>query len=166
MSTELIHHFRMLARYNRIANERVYECCAQLNEEEYRRERAGSFGSIHLLLNHILLGDQIWMSRFKDEGRSTPPLITVLFDNFGDLRAARQKMDADMESFFSGAGPEFLERELVYVNSLKQECRDATAMAVSHLFNHQTHHRGQVHVMLSQTSVRPPALDLHRIIDP
>ncbi len=73
MSTELIQHFRMLARYNRIANERIYECCAQLNDEEYRRERAVSFGSIHLLLNHILLGDRIWMSRFKVVGKSVPP---------------------------------------------------------------------------------------------
>ncbi len=163
---DLLKHFHMLARYNRIANERLYETCAQLDDAEYRRQRPGSFGSIHALLNHILLGDQIWMSRFKGSGQSTPALNTVLYDNFAELRSAREKMDADMENFFASAGLEFLSRELVYVNSLKRECRDVTAMAVSHFFNHQTHHRGQVHVMLSQASVQPPSLDLHRIIHP
>jgi uncharacterized damage-inducible protein DinB len=163
---DLLEHFRMMAGYNRVANERIYACCAQLRDEEYRRERRGSFGSIHALLNHVLLGDQIWMSRFKGEGRTTPPLDTVLFDNFAGLRDAREKMDAEMEAFFAGAAQDFLQRELIYVNSLKRECRDVTSMAVAHFFNHQTHHRGQIHVMLSQTSVKPPSLDLHRIVNP
>ncbi len=59
--------FRMLARYNRIANERLYEKCGQLDPVEYQRQRQGSFGSIHALLNHLLLGDRIWMSRFSGE---------------------------------------------------------------------------------------------------
>jgi uncharacterized damage-inducible protein DinB len=165
MGMELIDHFRMLARYNRIANERLCECCAQLDDAEYRRQRAGSLGSIHGLLNHILLGDRIWMSRFKGSGHSTPPLVTVLFDNFAELRSAREKQDAEIESFFGESEAGFLERELCYVNSQKRDCRDAMPMAVSHFFNHQTHHRGQIHVMLSQTSVPPPSLDLHRIIN-
>jgi len=163
---DLATHFQILARYNRISNERIYESCAQLNDAEYRRERLGSFGSIHALLNHILLGDRIWMSRFKGGGQVTPALNTVLFESFPQLRLAREKEDAEMESFFGGIDSGFLERELVYVNSRKQECRDSASMAVSHFFNHQTHHRGQIHVMLSQSSVPPPSLDLHRIINP
>lgn len=163
---EIQDHFRMLARYNRIANERLYQSCAQLDDAEYRRERAGSFGSIHALLNHILLGDQIWMSRFKGFGHTTPALTTVLFDNFQELRSAREEQDAEIESFFGGVDPGFLERELCYVNSQKRECRETMPVAFIHLFNHQTHHRGQIHVMLSQTPVPPPSLDLHRIINP
>jgi uncharacterized damage-inducible protein DinB len=163
---ELLNHFRMLAHYNRIANDRLYKCCAQLDDTEYRRQRAGSFGSIHALLNHILLGDQIWMARFKGNGHLTPALATILFDSFPELRSAREKEDAEIESFFGGLEPGFLDRELCYLNSQKRECREAAPVAVSHLFNHQTHHRGQVHVMLSQTSVPPPSLDLHRIINP
>ena len=55
----MLEHFQMLARYNRIANERLYERCGQLDSAEYRKQRQGSFGSIHGLLNHILLGDRI-----------------------------------------------------------------------------------------------------------
>jgi uncharacterized damage-inducible protein DinB len=163
---ELLDHYRMLARYNRIANERLYQCCAQLDDTEYRRKRLGSFGSVHALLNHILLGDRIWMSRFKGGGRTTPALVTILFDNFPDLRSARETQDADMESFFGELESGFLDWELCYTNSQGRECREKTSVAVTHLFNHQTHHRGQIHVMLSQTSVPPPSLDLYRIINP
>jgi uncharacterized damage-inducible protein DinB len=163
---DLIRHFQMLARYNRIANERLYDACAQLSDEEYRKQRKGSFGSIHALLNHILLGDRIWMPRFEGGGKTTPPLNTVLYEEFGPLREARVKEDARIEAFFGGAGEEFLARGLQYVNSKGVERNDNAAMAVAHLFNHQTHHRGQVHVMLAQTPVQAPSLDLHWIIAP
>jgi uncharacterized damage-inducible protein DinB len=163
---ELQDYFHMLARYNRIANERLYATCALLDDAEYRRQRAGSLGSIHALLNHVLLGDQIWMARFKSDGQVTPPLATVLFDNFPELQAAREKQDAEIESFFGAVEPNFFKRELHYWNSQKLECRGSAPTAAIHFFNHQTHHRGQVHVWLSQTAVPPPSLDLHRIINP
>src|SRR3954470_20005777 len=96
-------HFRTLARYNRIANERLYEACAQLSEEEHRKQRKGSFGSIHALLNHILLGDRIWLSRFEGGGKTTPALNTVLYEEFAALREARVKEDERIETFFGGA---------------------------------------------------------------
>src|SRR5690242_1796702 len=87
---EFLSHFQMLARYNRIANERIYDQCAQLTDAEYRKQRQGSFRSIHALLNHVLLGDRIWMSRFEGSGRTTPALNTVLFEDFNALRSARE----------------------------------------------------------------------------
>jgi uncharacterized damage-inducible protein DinB len=158
--------FRMFAHYNRIANERLYEKCAELDVDEYRKERRGSFGSIHALLNHILLGDRIWMSRFAGGGKTTPPLNTILFDNFAELRAARVEQDAVIERFFDEVDDSFAERTLAYTNSLGKDCVDPISAAVLHFFNHQTHHRGQVHVMLSQTPVAPPSLDFHRIMNP
>src|ERR1700761_7506754 len=95
--------FKIFARYNRIANECLYEQCAQLDDSEYRRERKGSFGSIHKLLNHILLGDRIWMARFAGGGKTTPPLNTILFETFPELRNARTDQDAGIESFFASA---------------------------------------------------------------
>ena len=166
MRMNLLEHFQMLARYNRMANERLYEKCAQLDPEEYRRQRQGSFGSIHALLNHILLGDRIWMSRFQGGGATTPVLSTVLFENFSELHAARKDFDIQIEAFFASAGPELLNSSITYTNSKGQQYRDEVAVAVGHMFNHQTHHRGQVHVMLSQTAIAPPSLDLHRIINP
>ena len=161
---DLIEHFRMLARYNRIANETLFECCAGLNPGEYRKARQGSFGSIHGLLNHILLGDRIWMARFEGGGKTTPPLNTVLFDDFGELRAARAAEDARIEKFFGEADTEFLAKRLDYANSRGVACSEVAAIAVSHMFNHETHHRGQVHVMVSQTGAAAPSLDLHRIM--
>jgi uncharacterized damage-inducible protein DinB len=161
-----LEHFQMLARYNRIANERLYEKCAQLGPEEYRKQRQGSFGSIHALLNHILLGDRIWMSRFQGGGATTPVLSTVLFEDFSELYAARKEFDLQIETFFANATPESLNRSITYTNSKGQQYSDEVSVAISHMFNHQTHHRGQIHVMLSQTSVPPPSLDMHRIINP
>ncbi|HXH47791.1 MAG TPA: DinB family protein [Terriglobia bacterium] len=163
---DLLRHFQMLARYNRIANERLYAKCAELDDTEYRRHRRGSFGSIHALLNHILLGDQIWMARFQGEGRSTPALDTILFDDFSALRSARVDEDSLIESFFEHLDAAFLGRSFSYTNNLGRNYIEKAPVAVSHFFNHQTHHRAQVHVMLSQTSVSPPSLDLHRIINP
>ncbi len=158
--------FRIFAHYNRVANERLYEACSRLDPVEYRRQRAGSFGSIHALLNHVLLGDRIWMSRFAGGGGTTPPLNSILFDEFAELRAARVAQDASIEAFFTTADEALLTKRLSYTNSLGKACVDAAPAAVLHFFNHQTHHRGQVHVMLSQTDVKPPSLDMHRILNP
>jgi uncharacterized damage-inducible protein DinB len=158
--------FRTLARYNRVANERLYEQCGKLDVADYRRERSGSFGSIHALLNHTLLGDRIWMSRFAGGGGTTPPLNTILFEDFAELSAARSEQDAGIESFFANVDDGFVTRSLRYINSLGQDCTNSAPHAVLHFFNHQTHHRGQVHVMLSQAGVQPPSLDMHRILNP
>lgn len=158
--------FRMLARYNRIANDRLYARCSELNDDEYRKERRGSFGSIHALLNHILLGDRIWMSRFRGGGATTPALGSILYPTLPELRAAREREDEEIVAFFAAAKDDFLGRMLSYRNSAGKAYEESAMVAVIHFFNHQTHHRGQVHVMLSQTDVAPPSLDLHRILNP
>jgi uncharacterized damage-inducible protein DinB len=165
-NVDLPEYFRMLARYNRIANQRLFERCAQLDDSEYRKPRPGSLGSIHGLLNHILLGDRIWMERFEGGGHSTPALHTVLFDDFSALRCARIEQDQRIEEFFEHLPADFFSRTFHYINNQGKDYVETAAVAAGHLFNHQTHHRGQVHVMLSQTLVPPPSLDLHRAINP
>ena len=157
---------RIFARYNRVANERLYEQVGKLDVAEYRRERRGSFGSIHALLNHTMVGDRIWMSRFAGGGKTTPPLNTILFETFAEINSARAEEDAAIEAFFEKVGGDFLIRRLAYTNSRGKDYVEEAAPAVLHFFNHQTHHRGQVHVMLSQTEVGPPSLDMHRILNP
>ncbi len=156
----------MLARYNRVANERLYASCGQLGAAEYRKERAGSFRSIHALLNHILLGDWIWMERFEGNSGGTPPLDTILFEDFAGLRLARVDEDARIETFFASLPEDFLSRSFRYINNQGKEYTEEAMVAATHFFNHQTHHRGQVHVMLSQAGLPPPPLDLHRIVNP
>ena len=159
-------HFPMLAFYNRIANERLYESCAQLSDAEYHSQRKGSLGGIHALLNHMLLADRIWMSRFRGEGKTTPNLATVLYDDFAQLRLARGQEDLSMEEFFASASQSLPETTISYTNSKGRHCTDRVLNGILHMFNHQTHHRGQVHVMLSQAGVQPPSLDMHRILNP
>src|SRR4029453_18873863 len=104
---DLVTHFQMLARYNRIANERLFATCSQLDEAEYRQRRAGSFGSIHGLLNNIFFGDRRWMTLFERGDRTTPPLDQILYDDFLSLRTARAREDLRIESFFGGIDAAF-----------------------------------------------------------
>ena len=114
---DLTPHFQVLAHYNRIANERLYSQCAQLSSSEYRKHRAASFGSIHALLNHILLGDRRWLGLFESGDRITPPLNQVLYDDFAELRVAREQEDARLESFFAHLDPGFWTRSFPYRNN-------------------------------------------------
>ena len=96
----------------------------------------------------------------------TPPLNQILYDDFSSLRSARAREDARIESFFAGLDAAFWDRSFAYTNNQGRDSAETAHVTCSHLFNHQTHHRGQVHVMLSQTATPLPSLDLHRILNP
>ena len=162
----LIRHFHNLARYNRLANERLYGACAQLSDPARKQRRQAFFGSIHGTLNHIMVGDRIWLARFEGQTAPSTGLDAILYEDFGELMAAREAEDARIEGFVEGLKPEFLKGTIRYVNNSGVECADPMEILVPHLFNHQTHHRGQVHDMLSQTEVLPPSLDMHRVLIP
>lgn len=154
------------ARYNRLANERLYAACAGLSGADYRRDLGAFFGSVHGTLNHLLLGDRIWMARF--EGRSHPStnLGAIQFEKFEALRAERESLDRHIEYFFANL-PEGFERGSVrYVNNAGIDTEDPWDVILPHFFNHQTHHRAQVHTLLSQLGHKPPVLDLHRVLRP
>ncbi len=166
MTDARIAHFRMLARYNRLANDRLYEACARLGEAELKRERPAFFGSIHGTLNHILLGDRIWLMRFEGGEAPSTNLDAILYEDFGALSAARREADGRIEAFAGGLTEAFLAGTISYVNNEGKAFADPVDMLVSHLFNHQTHHRGQVTDLLMQTEAAPPVLDLHRVLKP
>ena len=102
----------------------------------------------------------------RGDERATPPLNQILYDDFPCLRNARAREDARIEAFFAGLDDALWARTFAYTNNQGKDYVETAHVACSHLFNHQTHHRGQVHVMLSQTPVAPPSLDLHRIVNP
>ncbi len=154
------------ARYNRLANEKLYEACAALSGEERRCDLAAFFKSVHGTLNHLLLGDTIWMTRFEGGAHPSTGLDTILFDEFEALREARAAMDSRIEAFFARPPAGFLERSLRYVNNAGIDSEDPAEVIVPHFFNHQTHHRAQVHTLLSQLGRDPPVLDLHRVLRP
>ncbi|MBX9946760.1 MAG: DinB family protein [Reyranella sp.] len=155
-----------LARYNRLANEALYEACAALRDEERRRDLGAFFGSVHGTLNHLLLGDRIWMTRFEGGNHPSTDLGAILHDDFAALRVARAAMDARIELFFARLPPGFADGTIRYVNNAGYASEDSLAVLLPHFFNHQTHHRAQVHTLLSQLGRDPPSLDLHRVLRP
>jgi uncharacterized damage-inducible protein DinB len=160
----LADHFGMLARYNGWANGRLYAAAAKLPDEDYRADRGAFFGSVHGTLNHILLGDRIWMHRFTGTGASYPRLDLILYDRFEDLRAAREAEDERIVSWAETLDDESVARSFTYrtVVDPAREVTQPLVSALAHFFNHQTHHRGQVHAMLTAIGGRPagPELDL------
>jgi uncharacterized damage-inducible protein DinB len=166
VSSTLAGHFRMLARYNTLANRRLYDACARLGDAERKRPRPAFFRSIHGTLNHVLVGDRIWLTRFSGREAPSTALDAILYDDFAELRRAREAEDARIETFAAGLTELFLQCTVRYVNNEGKRFEDPMPMLVSHFFNHQTHHRGQVHDLLTQTEVEPPVLDLHRVIKP
>jgi uncharacterized damage-inducible protein DinB len=122
----LIAHFRMMARYNRLANERLYDCCARLSDAERKKNRQAFFKSIHATLNHIMVGDRNWMNRFEGGVVPSTPLDTILYDDFEELRAARLREDERIERFAAGLSDQFLDRELAYAANDGKPYRNPT----------------------------------------
>lgn len=156
---------QILARYNRWANVRLYDCVASLPDEEYRRERGAFFGSIHATLNHLLLVDRLWTSRIIGEYHGLKGLDQILHDSFDALANARAAMDehilrmVDRMSVGLDGG---MNKEILYRTMSGGEKHASPARHIFlTLFNHQTHHRGQIHCMLTQAGVQePPPLDV------
>ena len=164
MNNPLIRHFGTLAAYNGLANERLYEACARLSDTERKKRREAFFGSIHGTLSHIRVGDCIWLARFSGEAVPSANLDAILYEDFDELWEARRQEDRRIEDFATGLREQFLNSIISYVNNEGRTIEDSVELLVAHFFNHQTHHRGQVHDMANQTRVSPPVLDLHRVI--
>jgi len=151
----------MFAAYNRWANERLYDAVAGLSDTDYRADRGAFFKSVHGRLNHLLVGDRIWMQRFTGTGTAPDRLDAILYDDFSALRAARQGEDERIVRYIDGLTDADLAgrlryRTLVQPASIEQEL----APALDHFFNHQTHHRGQAHCLVTAISGHCPSLDL------
>lgn len=156
-----LQHARRFARYNRWANGRLYDACAALAPEAYHAARPSFFGSLHATLNHLLVGDSIWLGRF----RGSPPshikaLNQILHADFAALRAARTAKDAEIIAFCDGLDDAALSGSFTYTNTRGETFTDPLFPPLMHFFNHQTHHRGQVHGLLSHAGVSPPELDM------
>ena len=124
MTPNLVSHFRMLGRYNRLANARLHDACSELDDEERKRDRDAFFGSIHGTLNHILVGDRIWMTRFEGGEAASTNLDAILYEDFDALREARNVEDARIEAYTSRLTAGSLAGTIVYVNNEGREFRD------------------------------------------
>jgi uncharacterized damage-inducible protein DinB len=152
-----------MARYNRWQNENLYSAADRLSETEWRRVRGAFWGSIHKTFNHLLWGDQKWMSQLT--GSARPPVGIAdtgsLCADWTALKAERVRFDQTIIDWADTIAPSWLAAEMTHHSLAVQ--RDVTEphwVPVTHLFNHRTHHRGQVHCMPTQAGERPADTDL------
>jgi len=153
-------HFERMARYNRWANRRIYGAVAQLDVEEFHAPRAGFFPSIPKTLNHMVVTDRIWMGRFVGTLSDHKSLDEAPYDDFAALTAAREAEDQRIIAFFKALPQSRIDAVFDYKNTAGEPKSAEMLPVLAHFFNHQAHHRGQAHAMLSSTRVAPPAIDL------
>ncbi len=154
-------HFVQFAFYNKWANARLYEAALALDEVTYRRDVGAFFKSLHGTLNHLLLTDRIWMKRLTGEGQHPDRLNAIIHDDRLQLALARADEDDRIARFVGSLDETVLCGALEYSTTSGKPFKQVRAEILSHLFNHQTHHRGQAHTIISICTGRePPPLDL------
>ncbi len=177
MSRTLLENYIFLARYNSWFNKRLYAACDQLSDTERKRDRGAFFKSIHNTLQHVMWADKLWLQRFAAQGVAfpvlTPGLLQLpegdshtsdLHPDWGDLKRTREALDAAIDAWL-GAMPEDFPESTVRYGNMKGVARVHPAwQALSHFFNHQTHHRGQVTTLLTQAGVNVGVTDLIALV--
>jgi uncharacterized damage-inducible protein DinB len=152
---------RALAAYNRWMNERLYALCAELPDAERKRDCGAFFRSIHGTLNHGLLGDRIWLGRFTGTAFAVASLDQELHADFEELRRERERTDGEITRWVASLAPADFEGTLRYASFLSPAPRAYPFWAaLTHFFNHQTHHRGQLTTLLMQAGKDPGVTDL------
>ena len=156
-----IHDYaRAMAEYNQWMNQKILAACSTLSDAERKQDCGAFFKSIHGTLNHILLADRVWLARFAGSNFAFRSLDQELYAEFADLRSEREKSDREIIAW-AGAltGPD-LSLDLTYTSVVNPKKRSIPIwIAVAHLFNHQTHHRGQITTLLSQRGIEPGVTD-------
>jgi uncharacterized damage-inducible protein DinB len=174
MSDPFTDNYRWLARYNRWMNQRLYAACDGLGDEERQRQRGAFFGSIHHTLTHLLLADRLWLYRFASQqdrfdaldaaALAFPPGMDYVsvdaYPDWTELRLARDALDERIEQWIAEMTPDFLSSTMVYANTKGVQRSHPAWKAMTHFFNHQTHHRGQATTLLMQAGVDVGVTDL------
>ncbi len=157
-------YVRTMAAYNRWQNTSLYSAAGTLSDAERKLERGAFFGSIHGTLCHLLWGDQVWLSRF---GVGTAPAVPAMAETphlhpeWDDLVAARGACDDAISDWVADLDPDWLAGELTWTSlaNNRQFSKPVWSLVV-HMFNHQTHHRGQTHAMLTAAGAKPDDTDM------
>ena len=162
-------YVRTLARYNRWQNGSIYRAASTLPDEARRLPRGAYFGSIHATLNHLLWGDQIWMRRFAGTPKPKAPGIKdsiVEFEDWEHLKRERIAFDGVIIGWADSLENNWLLGDLSwYSGAAGREITKPRWLLVTHMFNHQTHHRGQGHAMLTAAGAKPDDTDLPLMAD-
>ena len=156
-------YVQSMAAYNAELNRRLYAAAARLPEDERRRDRGAFWRSIHGTLSHLVWADRMWMARFDGWDRPAQPLAASadLFEDFAAMRDARVNADLDLRDWAGRVRQDWLDGTTEWFSGATgQHQVRPTALLVMHIFNHQTHHRGQAHAMLTAAGEETGATDL------
>ena len=154
-----MNYYTVMASYNQWMNQKLYAVCADISDLERKSDRGAFFKSIDGTLNHILIGDLIWLGRFTQQ----PFLVKLdqeLYGNFTELRAERERLDLVIIDWSKNLTPSWLNETLTYTNSSGFTRTLPQWLLTTHMFNHQTHHRGQLTTLLNQMGYNPGVTDL------
>jgi len=159
---------QMMALYNAEMNQRVFAAAARLTDQDRRKQRGAFWGSIHGTLCHLLWGDQMWMCRFDGWAKpsTTQKESANMIDSFDELRITRAQADAGISEWAARVRDGWLREEQSWFSlSVGREMRTARGILVAHFFNHQTHHRGQVHTMITAAGEQTGDTDLFLVVE-
>lgn len=172
-----IEHIALMASYNQWMNQKVYDAASHLTDAQLLEDRRAFFGSILGTLNHLALGDTVWLKRFAQHPAgylALVPLEAVAMPAdlrqlaFADLRALaayRIWLDRLIIDWVNTLQAPELDQRLQYHNMRGVAANKDFSSLLLHFFNHQTHHRGQVTTLLSQAGVDVGDTDLLALID-
>ena len=157
-----------MARYNSRMNERMYEAASRIADDERRKERGAFWGSIHGTFNHLLWADRMWMSRFESSKWEKPVAAqkdsATLIAGFDQLATERKAADLMIEAWASGVDDAYLGGNLTWMSGAAgRELSMPTSFLVAHFFNHQTHHRGQAHALITACGEKTGDTDLFMV---
>ena len=155
---------QQMARYGQWMNQKVFDVAARMSDSARRADRRAFFGSIHATLNHILYGDLSWLSRFTNDGWQMPPMGTELHHEFDALRGAREETDVRLIDWAGGLSADWLAAPFAFTSvsdGIRRELR--TWVVVTHLFQHATHHRGQLTTLYCQLGYDVGDTDLPKL---
>lgn len=156
--------YQSFAAYNRAMNDAVYAVCAEITDAERKADRGAFFKSVHGTLNHLIFGDHAWMNRFDGGDRSVLGADVPLYEDFDEMRAARAALDDEIAAWTETLTGEWLAEEVEWHSRIDDTMRTQPRwLLVSHMFNHQTHHRGQLTTLLTQMGYDVGVTDLTRV---
>ncbi|WOR15557.1 DinB family protein [Hyphomonas sp. FCG-A18] len=155
-------YLQHMARYNRWQNDNLYTAADTLSEAERRQDRGSFFKSIHATFSHILWADQTWMSRLGDwEAPKTDiPGSTTLYNDWAELRSLRIAADFRFIRWADELSQSDADGDLIYFSTSGEQQTRKRAICLMQVFNHQTHHRGQIHAMLTAAGAKPDDTDI------
>ena len=153
-------NFQLLANFNKWTNGKIITACKKLTETEYKKDRGAFFSSIHGTLNHLLVVDRAYIFHIEEKDHGLKSLDQILYENLFQLEEARIKEDKRLVDLVNNLSEESIHKEITYKGFETGNTTYTINTILMTLFNHQTHHRGQIHNMLVQADIKTPQIDI------